>query len=87
METERFSLGSIVMTKGVADSGLLVAPYIHRHHSGDWGDLDSHDKAENEFSIKHGFRIFSKYHTSVGDIYIITEADRSVTTVMLINEY
>jgi hypothetical protein len=56
--------------------------------NGDWGDLDEEDKRENEFSLQHGFRIFSSYILSSGDkLWVITEADRSVTTLLLPDEY
>ena len=61
--------------------------YLARHRSGDWGELDEHDRRENERSLRHGWRILSSY--SVGDrcIWIITEADRSLTTSLLPEEY
>lgn len=70
----------------IPDGEIPVA--LARHHCGDWGDLDEHDHAENEFSLKNGFRLFSVYHASNGvKFYIITEHDRSVTTVLLPEEY
>ncbi len=59
-----------------------------RHVTGDWGDLDDEDKKENELSVKKGFRILSAYtlETDV-KVWIITEWDRSVTTILLPNEY
>jgi hypothetical protein len=58
-----------------------------RHLSGDWGDLSSEDKAENDFSLRRDLRIFSAYDTPKGRLWIITEADRSATTVLLPSEY
>ena len=56
--------------------------------SGDWGDLSDDDIAENEISLNEGFRLLSSYQTAKGQqLWIITEADRSVTTVMLPEEY
>ena len=61
---------------------------LRRHSSGDWGDVDEHDHKENELSVSHNMRIFSVYHTSIGQkFWIITEADRSYTTVLLPEEY
>jgi hypothetical protein len=59
-----------------------------RHVSGDWGDLNESDRQENELSVREGFRILSAYRMSDGTrFWIITEADRSVTTVLLPEEY
>jgi hypothetical protein len=61
---------------------------IYRHQSGDWGVVDEADKAENEFSLKKGFRLLSAYILPTGvKIWIITERDRSVTTILLPSEY
>jgi hypothetical protein len=62
--------------------------YLVRHIAGDWGDVDAHDRRENELSLVHGFRLLSAYTLNSGTkIWIITEADRSVTTVLLPKEY
>src|SRR5579872_5323300 len=59
-------------------------PFISRHVAGDWGELDEEDRRENELSGKEGFRILSAYTLSDGTkIWIITEADRSATTILL----
>jgi hypothetical protein len=60
---------------------------LRRHVRGDWGDLDLADKAANETALKHGGRILSAYDTQGGRLWIITEADRSVTTILLPEEY
>jgi hypothetical protein len=86
----RFTLGSLVATPGAlrAMNGSSLWPYIKRHASGDWGDVSSEDKKENEFSVKNGFRIMSVYAIpGGGKIWIITEADRSSTTVLTPHEY
>ena len=67
--------------------GFNPAPYLARHLAGDWGDLCEEDKAENELSLKEGFRLLSAYETEIGKIWIITEADRSVTTILFPSEY
>jgi hypothetical protein len=84
----RFPLGSIVATPAAIGLGVDLNNFIHRHHCGHWGDLDSEDKETNEQALKVGARILSCYQVGGGRrIYIITEADRSVTTVLLAEEY
>lgn len=87
-----FPLGRIVATPGALDAFGKTAEepliYLRRHVSGDWGDLDAHDKALNERGVNGGDRIFSTYRLKDNTkIYIITEWDRSVTTVLLPSEY
>ena len=61
---------------------------LARHHRGDWGDVGREDHAENELSLQQGFRLFSVYHGANGTkFYIITENDRSITTVLLPSDY
>jgi hypothetical protein len=60
---------------------------IHRHVTGDWGDLDEADKQENELSVQKGFRILSAYGRGESRLWVITEADRSVTTTLRADEY
>lgn len=87
-----FPLGQVVATPG-AMRALQKAKqepeeFLNRHDRGDWGEVPEEDKQENEFSLQHGFRIFSAYTTSAGErIWIITEADRSATTMLLPDEY
>jgi hypothetical protein len=62
--------------------------FLSRHLRGDWGDICQEDKTENELSLKYGFHLMSSYQvTDNGNIWIITEADRSVTTLLLPEEY
>jgi hypothetical protein len=87
-----FPLGKIVATPGAIsaldDSRQNPATFLERHQSGDWGDCDEADKQENDLSVREGFRIFSIYRTSSGQkIWIITEADRSSTCILLPDEY
>jgi hypothetical protein len=91
-QTGLFPLGQIVMTPGVAALGIDVTAYIARHHTGDWGDLDSFDRRQNETAVKEGLRILSAYDAPAGDgetvrLWVITESDRSVTTALLPSEY
>lgn len=62
--------------------------YLHRHQCGDWGDLDPNDWAANDLSLRDGTRILSAYLLPTNEmLWIITEWDRSVTTLLLPNEY
>jgi hypothetical protein len=88
----RFPLGRVGATPGalraLERAEQLPAEFLDRHVNGDWGDVPEEDKQENEFSVEHGFRILSAYTTSAGEkIWIITEADRSYTTILLPSEY
>jgi len=90
--TALFPLGQVLLTPGAIEAlneaGQLPHEFLSRHLSGDWGDLCDEDKRENEFSINRTLRILSKYHTSKGEaLYIITEADRSATTILRPAEY
>ena len=61
---------------------------MDRHAIGDWGELEPGDVAENEYSIGNGFRLLSSYRTGAGEkLWIITEADRSATTLLLPEEH
>lgn len=87
-----FPLGRIVVTPGalaaLERANQSAALFLTRHAGGDWGELDRADIAENEYSMAHGFRLLSRYTTAVGEkLWIITEADRSATTVLLPDEY
>jgi hypothetical protein len=90
--SELFPLGQIVATPGaLAELERAKQPptcFLARHAIGDWGELDPTDVAENEYSVAHGFRLLSSYRTDAGDrLRIITEADRSATTLLLPEEY
>lgn len=85
-------LGQIVATRGALEAmeraGENPARYLARHERGDWGEVGEEDWQENQLSVAKGFRILSAYTTGAGDrIWIITEADRSVTTILLPEEY
>ncbi len=87
-----FALGRIVMTPGaaaaLAATGERPFPFLARHQHGDWGDVSAEDATENAFSVTHGFRILSAYTLRDGtQIWILTEADRSATTILLPEEY
>jgi hypothetical protein len=84
-------LGRVVATPGalrvLLEAGETPLCYLARHASGDWGDLDTYDRKENELSLEHGWRIVSSYLVGEKTIWIITEADRSATTILLPEEY
>ena len=87
-----FPRGRLVATPGAlallrsASEDLLPA-LLERHQSGDWGDVPPEDARENEFSMRHGFKIVSSYRVSGERLWVITERDRSVTTLLLPSEY
>jgi hypothetical protein len=88
----KFEPGRIVATHGalraLEEAGDDPAFFLSRHLSGNWGELDPEDVRENEFSLTHGFRLLSAYRLSDGTkIWIITEADRSATTILMPSEY
>ncbi len=86
----KFELGRLLATQGdlYAVSMEEVTEAIAHHLSGDWGELCKEDWAENEFGLANSGRLFSRYYTEDGTLfYVITEWDRSVTTVLLPEEY
>jgi hypothetical protein len=91
----QFPLGQTVLTRGVNNMvaentafAKLVTESLVRHATGDWGDLSVEDKEENDSSLKEGLRLLSAYEKEgLPKIWIITEADRSATTVLLPDEY
>lgn len=88
--SEKFPLGQVVSTSGALDSvpNNEMQTALRRHHAGDWGDLNEHDRLENEQGLLIGSRLFSAYKTNSGvKFWIITEHDRSLTTVLLPSEY
>jgi hypothetical protein len=86
----KFRLGKIVATPNALETltqhDILRA--IQQHQAGEWGELGAEDKATNQSALLHGGRLFSCYQ-SVGKVrfYVITEADRSATTVLLPEDY
>lgn len=88
----RFSLGTVVATPGaldaLAESKQSATPFLDRHVHGDWGDVDQEDWQTNEDALVEGERLLSSYKTLNGTkIWVITEADRSATTLLLPEEY
>jgi len=88
-----FTLGQLVATPGalaaIGVSGDDLSSYLARHQSGDWGDIDAHDRRENQLSLEQGFRLMSVYTLSITGvkIWVITEADHSSTCILLPEEY
>jgi hypothetical protein len=86
----KFPLGMVVGTPGVTEAILEPEIFfaLERHALGDWGDVCEDDRLANEEALKEGNRLFSVYHSSQGKkFWVITEWDRSVTTVLLPEEY
>jgi hypothetical protein len=88
----KFPLGHVVATPGaltaLAAAGHAPQEFLDRHQQADWGELDEDDCRENERSLKDGCRLLSAYRLRDSTkIWIITEADRSATTILLPEEY
>lgn len=88
----KFELGHVVATPGAIEllvrAGRSPVEFIARHQSGDWGSLDEHDQLVNEQALIHGARILSSYIV-VGEerLWVITESNRSATTLLLPSDY
>jgi hypothetical protein len=92
MTEARFPPGRIVATPGalatLEEAGESPGIFLKRHLTGDWGEVDDHDRRENDLSVVRGFRLLSVYTLSNGNkLWIMTEADRSGTTLLLPSEY
>lgn len=92
MSVVKFQPGQIVATPGALEafraSGESPLTFLERHLAGDWGDVDAHDRKENDLSLQHGWRLLSAYTLTNGTkIWIITEATRESTTILLPSEY
>jgi hypothetical protein len=90
----KFYPGAIVATPGAieAASRSYLSECLQRHLRGDWGDVDNHDRRANDEAVAQGSRILSSYpidpsKPAAGKLWILTEADRSVTTFLLPDEY
>jgi hypothetical protein len=87
-----FRMGQIVATPGalraLERAGEAPQRFLERHVCGDWGDLDEEDRQENALSLEHSFRLLSAYQTTAGEkLWVITEANRTLTTILLPDEY
>ena len=88
----QFALGQTFITPGAQEAfdiaGQTAIQFLRRHMSADWGEISEDDAHENELSLREGLRLLSSYRTAKGQkIWIITEADRSATTILLPSEY
>ncbi|WP_332445393.1 hypothetical protein [Dehalococcoides mccartyi] len=95
-----FNTGQIVASRGVFDLACenpefaqFIQKSLNRHVKGDWGDVDEEDKQTNDQALKQDTRLLSAYNddrfpkNGVATIWIITEADRSATTILFPDEY
>ena len=86
-----FRLGQIVATRGVLahleHHGIAADPFLRRHVTGDWGDVPPEDAKSNWLAVRHGSRILSSFEVKGQRIWVITGADRSVTTLLFPSEY
>jgi hypothetical protein len=92
LEQPLFPLGQIVATPGalaaLQEANHLPAEFLSQHARGEWGDLCEEDWQQNDLCLREGCRLFSAYVLSTGQkLWIVTERDRSVTTLLLPDEY
>jgi hypothetical protein len=99
MSAPLFPLGQVVATPGALEASQLPGQFLEllaRHVCGDWGCVDSEDAETNDEAVRVGFRVLSAYPIDPSKpcaghgancLWIITEADRSVTTILLPQEY
>jgi hypothetical protein len=84
-------LGRVVATPAALKLLLEVGSHpfdlLARHATGDWGDLCTFDRRQNEIALREGLRVLSSYAVGGECVWVITEADRSVTTILLPEEY
>ena len=84
-------LGRVVATPGalklLTEARAHPFDYLARHATGDWGELCPFDRQQNEIALRDGYRVLSSYAVGTERVWIITEADRSVTTILLPEEY
>ena len=89
--TAQLPLGRVVATPGalklLSEMGEDPFDYLARHARGDWGDLCAFDRRQNEIALRGGYRVLSSYPVGRECVWIITEANRSVTTILLPEEY
>jgi hypothetical protein len=89
--TVQLPLGKVVATPGalklLEEAGGGPFDLLTRHATGDWGELCAFDRRQNQIALRDGYRVLSSYEVPAGKVWIITEADRSVTTILLPEEY
>jgi hypothetical protein len=89
--TAPLPLGRVVATPGalklLSEIGAHPFDYLTRHATGDWGELCAFDRRQNEIALRDGNPVLSSYDVLAGRVWIITESDRSITTILLPEEY
>jgi hypothetical protein len=89
--TTPLPLGRVLGTPGalklLMEAGGRPSDYLARHATGDWGELCSFDRRQNQIALREGLRVLSSYSVGEKSVWIITEADRSVTTILLPEDY
>jgi hypothetical protein len=87
----KFQLGQLLITPEamtlLEDSGVSVFTLLGRHLSGDWGDVCAEDAKLNDDALRYGNRLLSVYHVDKQKLYVISEADRSASTILLSEQY
>ena len=87
----RFTLGQVLATPGALQllerADIEALSLLARHQCGDWGQVDPDDWNANEYALKRGWRLCSAYAAGTGWVLVMTEADRSATTILLPDEY
>lgn len=88
---KKFDVGGLALTPGawrkMQQVGVDVIELIGRHQGGDWSEMEMEDVQENEYSLANNLRVFSSYTYQDVKFWVITEADRSQTTILLPSEY
>jgi hypothetical protein len=89
--TAPLPLGRVLATPGalklLTEARAHPFEYLARHAAGDWGELCDFDRRQNEIALRDGYRVLSSYDVPAGRVWIITEADRSITTILLPEDY
>jgi hypothetical protein len=89
--TAPLPLGRVLATPGalklLTDAGAHPFELLARHATGDWGELCAFDRHQNEIALRDGYRVLSAYPIGTEHVWVITEADRSITTILLPEEY
>ena len=85
--TAPLPLGRVLATPGaldlISEAGERPFDCLARHAAGDWGDLCAFDRRQNEVALREGYRVLSSYPIGEERVWVITEADRSITTILL----
>ncbi len=89
LDARQFELGQCVVTDGILETltSSQVQDVLDRHVRGDWGEVGEEDARQNDWSLKNGERLMSAYTVDGTKVWVITERDRSATTILLPSEY